>query len=46
MSDDCEAVLNALKRLKIQDQWIALVAKKMVHPKFIDTQDFLNLDIG
>lgn len=45
MSDDCEAVLNALKRLNIQDQWVALVAKKMVHPRFIDEQDFANLEV-
>lgn len=40
VSDDSEEVLNALKILKVRDQSLALLGKKMVHPKFIDSKDF------
>ena len=40
VSDDSEEVLNALKILKVRDQSLALLGKKMVHPKFIDAKDF------
>ena len=40
VSDDSEEVLNALKILKVRDQSLALLGKKMVHPKFIDDKDF------
>ncbi len=45
VSDDSEEVLNALKMLKIKDQSLALLGKKLVHPKFIDDNDFYSVGV-
>ena len=43
MSDSTEELLNACKTLNIDAPIFLLMGKKLLHPKFVDMQEFHNL---
>ena len=43
ISDSSEKVLSALKMLHIKDQPLALLGKRLLHPKFVDIDIFNQL---
>ena len=45
ISDSSEKVLSALKMLHIKDQPLALLGKRLLHPKFVDIDIFNQLGV-
>lgn len=45
VSRDCNEVVKALAALDVKPQWVGLVAKDMIHPRYIDPLEFKALGV-